>query len=262
MMNLILEGQEIVKQAITLYKGSGHLYEVFLITLVILFFCSKRHSVERRIVGYTVICGVILINPIVAVILKRVALETVYWRTLWLLPMSFIIVCSIIAILRKTKYTSLKILVVLGSVFIIIFTGDSVFSDENFHKTENIYKIPESVIEIADIILEDAEGEARVIAPEEISIWIREYSADIYLLFGRGYIWGYEGWNPDIEYIRDILREESYDVVALDEFVTRREYEYLVVESKRISLEDILQREYILLGETQECYILKKEIQK
>lgn len=262
MMNLIFEGKEIVNQAITLYKGSGHLFEFFLISLVILFICSKRHSVERRIVAYTVICGVILANPIVAVILKRVALEMVYWRTLWLFPTSLIIVCSIIVILRKTKHISLKILVVLGSIVIILLTGNPVFSDENFHKTENIYKIPESVIEIADIILEDAEGEASVIAPEEISIWIREYSADIYLLFGRGYIWGYEGWNPDFEYIRGILRAESYDVVALDEFVRGRGYEYLVIESQRVCLDDILQRGYILLDETQGYYILKNEIRE
>ena len=83
-VDLFWEGISIIKQAISWYKGSGKLLELFLIMLVLLLILSEKNSFERRIVGYTILSIVVLCNPFVAVILKKIALETVYWRTLWI----------------------------------------------------------------------------------------------------------------------------------------------------------------------------------
>ena len=82
MTDLIWEGKEIIKQAVLFYKGTGYLIELFLVMLVVLFFLSRKYSFERKIVMYSVLSMLVLCNPFVAVVLKRVALETVYWRTL------------------------------------------------------------------------------------------------------------------------------------------------------------------------------------
>ena len=75
----------------------------------------------------------------------------------------------------------------LGTFSII---GKPVITNENYQDTENKYKIPNEVIKVADIILNDSRREVKVIAPEEISTWIREYSAEIITsIWERIHIW-------------------------------------------------------------------------
>lgn len=257
MMDLFLEGADIIKQAILQYKGSGYLLELFLVMLVLLLFLSKRNSFERKIAYYTILSMIVLCNPFVAVILKKVALETVYWRTLWILPMGIVSITALIIIVKKMKNNWMKIFTSICFCVVIVKCGGAVLTEDNFHKSENCYKIPEEAVETANIILKDAGGTAKVIAPEEISTWVREYSADIIVPYGRGYIYGYEGWKAEIEYQRDAWRSDPIDVNKIDEIVKVWDYDYLVMDKRKAEADTIEVLGYELLGTTNEYNIFK-----
>ena len=258
-VDLFWEGISIIKQAISWYKGSGKLLELFLIMLVLLLILSEKNSFERRIAGYTILSIVVLCNPFVAVILKKIALETVYWRTLWILPMSVDIIVAITLILKKIRWRWLKIL--LSIIFLGTFSiiGKPVITNENYQDTENKYKIPNEVIKVADIILNDSRREVKVIAPEEISTWIREYSAEIILQYGRGYIYGYNGWNAENDYLQSILNAEVIDLPKLDEVVRLWGYEYLVLGEQSAEIGDVEILVYKFIGSTQQYNVFRIE---
>ena len=257
MTDLICEGKEIIKQAILFYKGTVHLLEVFLVMLVMLLFLSRKYSFERKIVMYSVLSMLVLCNPFVAVVLKRVALETVYWRTLWILPMGIVIVSAAVAIIKRIKNRGLKIIALLIFIVFVVKAGSPVFTEDNFQRTENCYKIPDIAVKTADIVLTDAKGTAKIIAPEEISTWIREYSSDIIVPYGRGYIYGYEGWIAESEYLRNIWGDEILDLEKINEVVRLWGYDYLIINKQRAEADNVVAFGYDLLDASTDYYIYK-----
>ena len=257
MTDLIWEGKEIIKQAVLFYKGTGYLIELFLVMLVVLFFLSRKYSFERKIVMYSVLSMLVLCNPFVAVVLKRVALETVYWRTLWILLMGIVITSAAVAIISRIKNRGFKIFALLFFVVFVVKAGSPVFTEDNFQRTENCYKIPDIAVKTADIILADAKGTAKIIAPEEISTWIREYSSDIIVPYGRGYIYGYEGWIAESEYLRSIWANEILDLNKINEVVRVWGYDYLIINKERAEVDSVVSFGYDLLDASTDYYIYK-----
>lgn len=256
-VDLFWEGICIIKQAISWYKGSGKLLELFLILLVLLLIFSEKNSFERRIAGYTILSIVILCNPFVAVILKKIALETVYWRTLWILPIGSVSALGMVSVIKKIKKNWMKILLAFGFLMIILKCGSSLFTQDNFEKKENWYKIPNEVIKTADVILKDSKGTAKVLAPEEISTWIREYSADIIVPYGRGYIYGYDGWSGAIEYLREAWNGEYVDLGRIAEIEQAWNYEYLVMAKDKAEVGNVEALSYRLIGSTEKYNVFK-----
>lgn len=76
-MDLINAGCDVIKTAVLQYKGEGYVIELFLLMLVGMFFFSKKHEIDRRLLIYTLISIIILCNPIVAVVLQKTALHSV-----------------------------------------------------------------------------------------------------------------------------------------------------------------------------------------
>ena len=109
-----------------------------------------------------------------------------YYRILWLIPMYVVIgyaACKIIFSFGKSAWQRIAFVAILA---VIALTGSLVYLNRYMSLAENLYHIPQSVIDVCDCIAPD-EGEPRVRAvfPSEMVHFVRQYDTNILMPYGR-----------------------------------------------------------------------------
>lgn len=176
------EGWQVITEAYDRYSADG-IMQVLVIASVVMLLIKEKNSEIRHLVYYIIATVAILCMPLTAYILNKYFIQNVYFRTFWLVPSALIIACALIKgteHARRGKGNS----VLAVFVIIIVIGGKLVYTNENFVKAENRYKIPNEAIEISDIVT--AEGDdVNIAVPEDMVSYIRQYNPKIELLYGR-----------------------------------------------------------------------------
>ncbi len=186
MYGIFMESWVIFKQ----YGGNGFLLVLFIAALVYLLIAEKDW---RKKIAIAIIPAIILIGYFIP--LTRIAYVAIlddgadtYYRILWLLPMSVCISYAGCKLFANHKRIGA---VVLSAA--IILCGSLVYKNQYVSKAENLYHIPQVVIDVCDVIKpEEGEPRVRAVFPEEMIHFVRQYSTDILMPYGRDYIaWNY-----------------------------------------------------------------------
>ena len=130
---------------------------------------------------------------------------------------------------------------IVVAVAVIAVSGSLVYASQHVTVAENLYHIPQSVIDICDA-LAPAEDEPRVRAafPSELVHFVRQYDTDILMPYGREMVvtqWDY--YNPVYEVME---KPEIIDAKALLEATRETKCTYIVLhENRKIdeNLEDL-----------------------
>jgi len=232
-----------------LYAGDWH--------IIVLALCSCLYLIVRnRRVGGSVVLPIILVilvimNPI---LYKYIFSKTVYWRLFWMLPDAILIGLGVAELTKQLRnrgegYTRELLLVGTSLVctLVIGMCGHNVFKVRNFREATNIYKLPQYIVDICDVIVETDEH-PRCICCYNVMEYVRLYSGDIETMYGRdavGYILytieerkemylNVENERPDYEYVFSNAVELDYnfivnraDRLADDEVAERYGFELL-----------------------------------
>lgn len=167
---------------------------------------------------------VLILNPLTRNIWNKYN-DYAYWRLLWILPV--IPVCAALpaALAEKIQKLPLRIGAVLLCVAIFGVTGSFVYAADGtgFVQAENAEKVPYTVKEIADQLLEMEEN-PRVVSDAEISIYLRQYSGRLQTPYGRDIVYG----NPPqsaVNLYQALVRGEMEEVAQM---MRSGGYRYLV----------------------------------
>ena len=97
-------------------------------------------------------------------------------------------------------------------------------------KAQNRYHIPNSVIAICNEIM-PAEEEERVWAvfPQELIYYVRQYTSEVQMPYGREMLEASWEWNWDTHPIYKIMREDTIDLDALSPLLTEYNCQYLIL---------------------------------
>ena len=231
-------------------EGTGHYYFfAFPICLIILLIILKKRRVSFLVPS--IIITVVIVNPWFYKIWNNYGLYA-YWRILWIIPVIPVVAAVAPAITEKigyrktdcddnnfddkktimqTKSISIKkCLIIICCVSLIILGGSFVYalgSDGQFSfPAENSAKLPEYVVQIADRLLSDKEH-PRIIAEDPIGVYIRQYTGEINILFGRdirGYILNASSTAKEIN-----KKLASNEFGPISEFMLNDNYDYLVI---------------------------------
>ena len=132
-----------------------------------------------------------------------------------------------------------QIILTIALVPVLFACGVFQITDYHFQKAENLYKLPQVYIDIADVILKEQQdtrqGTARLIVPYEAAYAFRQYSVDIELLYGEdatyGRIWDLDETPyadkkdvcntmqttcPDLELIRTVGDKYDMEYIIFD----------------------------------------------
>lgn len=175
------------------YMGSGLIMILYLLSLIYLYIKEEKKYIRIIFVTAPVCLLLLYFNPIFAEVFYRLAGNEVYYRILWLIPVTVVIaytVCHIYGNLPKNR----KTVFLICTVGIIIFSGKLVYKNPHFSEAENAYHVPDSVVRICDEIVIPGR-EIMAVFPSELIQYVRQYSALVCMPYGREVLverWGFE----------------------------------------------------------------------
>ena len=243
-----MEKFENVKYLYELFSQGSFIVPIFLLALVIAAIITKNKIYIRLVFVPTIITLLVILNPFFIDKIVAFSSPQRMVRVWWLLPIvivfSYIFVC-LIYLKRNRIYRY----IVFAIIFIgIVYFGSYMFSSNNFAKAENIYKVPNEVIEICETIEEDG-NEGKLFPAIEYVEYYRQYDANITLVYGR--VASATG------VVYEHMMVDEYDLDWVTEVMNYHNAKYLALCKNRIIPDNIGDYGYEVLKET-ESHILYK----
>lgn len=231
-------------QVITLfreYMGTGLIVGWFLIALIYLLLKEKRKHIRILFVYVPIILLLLFFNPLFAKVLYAFVGNEIYYRILWLIPMTVVIAYAVIHFYGTLRGRFRITFACVCSVLLVI-SGSYIYSNLYFSKADNLYHIPGEVVDICDAI--EVEGrEVMAVFPAEMLQYVRQYSPVVCMPYGREqtvYRW----------YVYDelyqVMEAEVIDVPRLAELAKERLCHYIILPQDREMKGNLLEYDYIL----------------
>ncbi|MBQ8947602.1 MAG: hypothetical protein IJ058_12455 [Lachnospiraceae bacterium] len=173
------------------YMGAGFLLPLYGAALVYLF-AAEKDRVRRLILCWLSLALLLIyICPVYyRIYVLKLDSHGTYYRMLWLLPVTVTVgyaSCKLIGAHRR-----------IGAAVIcaiLIICGSFTYTSADNTRAENAYHIPQYVIDLADHMVQDIpEVNVYACVPLEMLFYLRQYDADICLVYGREAVepaWGY-----------------------------------------------------------------------
>lgn len=198
------------------YNGKyNFLYLYYFIAIILVLMIFLKKSINKLQLALPWLLGLLVIcNPLFVWLMYKANIVSTgrFYRFFWIFPIGLVIAYFVILIIDKVKHKYIKCIVFLICILIIIKSGSVNESLSSYQVAQNIYKIPNCIIETSTIIHNDAEEDKD----------IRVYYDDYFLV-------NYRMYDPSIISVRD--RGELYPPVtdgAIRVSIEENYYEYIM----------------------------------
>lgn len=210
------------------YEGSGTRLVLYFACFAYLFICNKEF--RKRLGIPMLVLFAVVFNPVTfKLIWQFMGYPYWYWRMFWMLGEVIIIGYAIVDIICRIRFKPGKILAVIVSAGLLVWSGAFVYTQNVFAEADNFMKLPQNAIEIADALLEMDEN-PKALVPRKIYGYIRQYSNDIELLYGRnadGYTQSIEG--TEAYEVSVMIREQNIDYAFMTDVCRKNGVEFIVL---------------------------------
>lgn len=263
------KGEESVRILDTIkdYIGTGYYHVLYIVSLVIILIKGNQRA-KKYFLVIPFIYAITLYNPLLTCVITKYFTGTaVFWRLLWLLPMEISIVYSFVLILDLSDKKVYKAIILAMQVLILIVLGEFVYTKENgFGKAENLDKIPQSIINQTQVILDSEKETDRTITimapPEPLhSATIRQITSKVNLLWSRTMYMSQFYSNDQIQEIMKLynIYNEVVPEVRIEEFnLIRKKYgvNWIIEYTDRTEINQYLEdTKYLKKYEVDGCYL-------
>lgn len=252
MWNAFLESVAIF-QNYTGYHQNKFLFGIYLFFLLYLWMKEKDKRFRALFVYVPTFLLVCFFCPLFRIIfIKLLNEEETYYRLLWLLQMSMVSAYGALKLCGKYRKLMLAVMCIA-----IISCGSFVYKSVYITKAENLYNIPNEVVELGKL-MDPEEGRIMALVPAELIHFIRQYSDRICLPYGREMMISRWDFRSDIY---DAM--EGADVIDTPSFVelTRNYYcLYVVLRKDRQLLEPLTDYGFELYAQTANYLIYQDTI--
>ncbi len=223
--------------ALKLYFG-GPMLAILLVASAIYIIVTEKDLKKKILLGIlpiVILAGFLL--PVTKIVYVAAFDESdTYYRVLWLVPVYVVIGYAVCKLVFSFENKMKQRIALVAALVVVVLSGHLVYLNQYMSVAQNLYHIPQHVIEICDVIA-PADGEDRVRAafPSELVHFVRQYDTDILMPFGREMVvtqWDY--YNPvyevmekpeiiDAEELLDATRQTScrYIVLAKDRKINK-----------------------------------------
>lgn len=225
-MSVLAQLYEFVVSDYQKFIGSGA-YMVLCFAAMSYVFCRER---EKRGLFFWVPLGVLLIffNPAVILLIYRQFMWGTYWRILWLVPIVPLLAYAGTRMICDCPKRAERLLAAAVVVTVILTGGKLIYNKDNFHQRENFFKIPTAAIDVSRHVIDYAgTWYPTIIAPNELYCYIRQYTSQIRLLYGRdaeGYMGGVDS---ELEAVYKEMSKSEPDCALIGKMA--QEYEVNIV---------------------------------
>lgn len=211
--------------------GSG----VFFLSFLLLFYLLKDRECRYKLLYPNIIIWALFENPFIVQIIWTRVLGYGVHRLANCIPIGFIIAFSISYFWNETNKKETWIFAI-GIVFLMLLSADNINGD--FKKAENLYGIPQDVIEVSELVLDEEEKPLLLVSMPDANFF-RQYSSDVQLLFGEDVTAGkmYSAKKlPDVYYdINRLMNEKPLNVCSVSEQVAEFDVDYIVINKEKFT---------------------------
>lgn len=252
MWGIFLESVVIFKNYMG-YHENGYLAGIYLFVLLYLWLTEKNKQRRAIFVYAPTLLLLMFFCPLFRKVFVRIMDDSeTYYRLLWLLQMSLVSAYGILKLCGRHRRVGLALMCAAIAV-----CGNYVYDSQYITKAENVYHLPQDAVDVVDLI-EPEEGRITVLLPADLIYYVRQYSTNIELPYGREMLiarWGY---------YHDMYEAmEKAEVIETASFVElAREYPcaYIVLKADRKLEEPLTKYGFILYGQVGE-YLIYKDTQ-
>lgn len=211
---------DIALQTFRNYMGTGSFLILFLLALLYLFLFEDRKP--RRILFLYMPISVLLLffNPLFVRLYVSLDGEETYFRICWLLPYLIVLPYTAVLIAERQRGNKKALIIAVAAVLFIV-SGKPVYSNPLYSYAENMYHMPDSVVHICDAI-ELPGREVKAVFPEELLLYVRQYSPVVWMPYGRDIFLGTD------DEIYDIMESDEIDLEQLLNLTRQSGCHYIV----------------------------------
>lgn len=239
------------------YMGTGLIVAWFLFAWGYLFLKEERKQIRILLVYVPMLVLVLFFNPLFAAVLARYMGDEIYYRILWLLPITVVIAYATVVAGSRLAGKKRTIFAMV-SVVLVMVSGSYIYNNAYFTKAQNIYHIPDSVVNICDAI-ELPGREVMAVFPLEMIQYVRQYSPVVCMPYGREILT--ESWNEwAVQHdLCDALEAEVIDARVLGELAIEYGCIYIVLPDNRPVEGSLAEAGYDLFLETDGYCVYRNE---
>lgn len=224
-----------------------------LLVCVLLILWQEKDWMKKILLGILPLSFLFLYwCPLTGLLFMKLLGENVYWRILWLILLAVtvpyagcLLLAKLSGIWRQGAFLVLLALLALG--------GKPVLSEEWFEPSTNIYKIPQNVIDVCEVL----PGNIHAMVSNRLMPYIRMYDPTITLEYGRNSL-SYNGIT-DTESHEQLLyleaQKSEIDLSVLVPLAKEAGCEFLVFSNNRTYIGDWADYGYREYGSTDEFVI-------
>lgn len=235
------------------YMGTGLIVIWFLLSVLYLFLREKRKNCRILFVYVPVILLLLFFNPLFAKIVYRVADAEIYYRILWLLPMTAVIAYGAVDIFGQLQ-GRVRWVFAGAAACILMLSGSLIYQNPFFQKAQNWYHMPQSVVDICDAITVEGR-EVMAAFPIEMVQYVRQYNSTICMPYGREVT--VDRWNKWGE-LCDAMEAEETEAFLLAQLAREQSCHYIVLAEDKKILGDLEDYSYIVFGQM-DGYVIYKD---
>lgn len=237
------------------YMGTGLILIWFLVSIVYLFLKEEKKEIRILFIYVPIILLLLFFNPIFHKFTIRYMGNDIYYRILWLLPVTIVIAYFCASIYRRLSERKRNIFAVCAAV-IIMLSGSYVYGNNYFKKAENMYHIPDSVVHICDAI--DIPGrEVKAVFPLEMVQYVRQYSPVVCMPYGREML--VQGWDGRFKVLRNIMESDEIEVEKLGKRARVARCLYIILPEDKILNGNLSDEGYYKFYETDGYIIYRND---
>lgn len=249
MWGIFLESVVIFKNYMG-YHENHFLAGIYLLALLYLWLTEKDR--RRRVVfvyAPTLILFLFFCPLFRKVFVRLMEDSETYYRLLWLLQMSIVSAYGLIRLMGRHRRIGLA-----AVCLAVVACGDYVYDSEHISRAQNAYHLPQEAIDIVDMI-EPETGRITVLVPADLIYYVRQYSTDIELPYGREMLiarWDY--YNAMYEAMEEA---EVIDTPAFADLARTYPCAYVILKEDREIREPLTDYGYSVYGQVGEYVVYK-----
>lgn len=224
------------------YMGTGLIVGWFLLSVIYLLLKEKQKPVRILFVYVPLILLFLFFNPLFArLIYGLIGDWEIYYRILWLVPITVVIAYTLVHIYGRLAGRKRPAFVITAGVMIIL-SGSYIYQNPHFQKAENLYHMPQSVVDICDAI--EVEGrEVTAVFPGEMLQYVRQYSPVVCMPYGREML--VERWQ-NTHPLFQVMEAETVDADELAALARKSECNYIILAENKTVAGSLLELDYTL----------------
>ena len=260
------------------FQGEGVFFLFFLISLAVLLVSGRKeavkHSWKKGALFFVAALAITIYNPVlVTPLIGRLGLEDEYYRLLWLLPFTVLMAWLAVTVVEKGKRWWQRGLLLAVTAVLLAIPGKSILA-RGLSLAENLYKVPDELIEICEMIHADsAEQEPRAAMDFDLVVLMGQYDPSIRLTLSYSDVSYMESQAGTGDYAerfppnmlsqmhiyQALYREAVLNGMELRGALDYTETGYVVVKRDFSNMEYLYSQELVVLAQTDTYVVLKRK---